>query len=95
MVGDQDPFPEDVLFQCLSFGCVDRPGQPAVGGAVAGEFDIDDGVHPRVVGDLLDFRGELFSGAAGLPAGQRRGEVVEFLADLGQGGVGEGSPAER
>ena len=29
--------------------------------------------------------------AAGFPAGQGRGQVVEFPADLGQGGVGEGA----
>ena len=91
MVGDQDPFPEDVVFQRFSFGVVDGPGQPAVGRVLAGEFPVDDGVYPGVVGDLLDLGGELFAGAAGFPAGQRGGEVVELPADLGQGGVGEGS----
>ena len=69
---------------------VDRPGQPAVGRGLAGQFPVDDGVHPGAVGDRLDLGGELFWGAAGFPAGQGGGEVVELPADLGQGGVGEG-----
>ena len=39
---------------------------------------------------VLDLGGDLVAGAAGFPAGQGGGEVVELLADLGQGGVGEG-----
>jgi len=49
VVGDQDPFAEDVLFQCLSFGVVDGPGRSAVGGALPGQFPVDDGVDPGTV----------------------------------------------
>ena len=62
-----------------------------VGGGVAGQVPVDDLADPGVVGDLLDFGGDLVAGAAGFPAGQGGGEVVEFPADLGQGGVGEGA----
>ena len=47
-----DLFSEHVVLQWFSVGVVDGPGQVTVGWGFAGEFEVDDGVHPGIVGDL-------------------------------------------
>src|SRR5664279_1590960 len=90
VVGDQDPFAEHPCFQRFPLRGVDGPGESVLCGGVAGEVPVDDFIGPAVVGDVADFGGDLVAGAAGFPASQGGGQLVQLAADLGGGGVGEG-----
>ena len=89
VIGDQHVLAEDLLFQRGAGAGVDAPGQAQVFGLVAGQLPGDDPPHPGLAGDLLDLGLHLVPAAAGLAAGQGGGQLVEFLAGLGQRGAVE------
>src|SRR5664279_6078628 len=91
VVGEQDPFAEHLVFQCPSSVTVDVPGEPVLGGGVAGQVAVDDAAQPRVVGDGGDLGLDGGPVAAGFAAGQGRGEFVQQPPGFGQGGAGEGA----
>ncbi|HEV3293715.1 MAG TPA: hypothetical protein VG123_32445 [Streptosporangiaceae bacterium] len=62
-------------------------GQAEVSRLVPGQLPGADTAHPRLGGDRGDLGFDLVAGAAGLAAGQRGGQLAEFLAGLGQRGA--------
>src|SRR5258708_2487911 len=89
VAGDQDVLAEDLLFQRGAGLLVHVPGKPQVFRLLAGQFRADDAPHPRLCRDRGDFRLDFVPGPAGLPAGQRRGQLVELPAGLREGGASE------
>jgi hypothetical protein len=90
VVGDQEAFAEDLGLQCFAGGIVDVPGQGKVGRRGPGELGAQHPRHPARVGDPgylgLDSGGP----AAGLAAGQGRGQLAQGPGGLGQGLVEAG-----
>src|SRR5664279_6448281 len=91
VVGEQDPFAEHLVGEGSAVAGVDAPGEPVLGGGVAGQLDVDDAAQPRVVGDGGDLGLDGGPVAAGFAAGQGGGELVQGLAGFGKGGTGEGA----
>jgi len=89
VIGDQHVLAEDFLFQRGAGGRVDGPGQAQVLWLVAVELPGDDAADPGLAGDRLDLRFDFCPGPAGLAAGQGGGQLVQFLAGLGEGGAVE------
>jgi hypothetical protein len=86
-VGEQDPFAEQLVFQAFPGPGVGAPGQPQLGGLLAGQGDGDDVTDPARLQNRGDLGLDRGAGAAGAPAGQFRGRVTQPGVGLGQGRV--------
>ena len=89
VIGDQHVLAEDLILQRGAGIGVDVPGQAQVLGLGPGQVPEDDAPHPRLGRDRGDLGFDLVPGAAGLAAGQGRGQLIQFLAGLGQRGAVE------
>ena len=89
VAGDQDVLAEDFLFQAGAGGRAGGPGQAQVLWLVTVELPGDDAADPGLAGDRLDLRFGFCLRQAGLAAGQGGGQLVQFLAGLGEGGAVE------
>ncbi len=58
-------------------------------GGVPGQFPVDDGCDPLVVGEPQDFGFESFTVAAGFPRDSVAANSSSCSSDFGQGGAGE------
>ena len=88
VAGDEHVLAEDLLFEGGAGVRVGAPGQAEVFRLVPGQFPSDDAAYPRLGGDRGDL-GFDFVPEAGLPEGQRRGELAQLLRGLGEGGAVE------
>jgi hypothetical protein len=90
VVGDQDPFPEDLFLQGAAGDRVDAPGQAQVGWMFTGQVGGQDPGDPAGPGDRVDrslYRGR---GPAGVAAGQGGGQFGQGAGGLGRGLVEPG-----
>jgi hypothetical protein len=85
VVGDQDPFAEDLVFQGGPGVFVDVPGQVQIGGGVAGQIPGQDPPDPGIFADPADLGGHGVFVAAGLAAGETLGERGQPGLGLGEG----------
>jgi hypothetical protein len=85
VVADEDAFAEDLVFQAGAGGVIDEPGEPVLGGGVAGEGPGDDPFGPGVGDNAGDLGLDTGSGAAGAAPGEGVGKYGELGLGLGQG----------
>ena len=88
VIGDQHVLAEELFFQGDAGIVVDAPRQAQVAGLLAGQLPGNHPPHPGLAGNRGDLGLHPGAGPAGLATGQDSGQLIEFLAGLGQGGAG-------
>ena len=84
-VGEQDAFAEDPVLQSFPGVVVGAPGQPELGGVVAGQGGGDDLAHPAGFEDRGDVGFDGVAGPAGLAAREARLQFGQSFSCFGQG----------